>query len=240
MLVHLHEYFAEDIVTLHLDRCSTIVGFRQFVGKTLKLVKQSSTASDDDDIDRVVRRVKAEASNIPLPRDYDLSDFRHEKAVQDTSVTLLSLISRLVSNGETSKASLTLSQCIQQHISMCTNQTSLGLAIKLHHKFGSSELVNTLNEHGIVASYDEVLRFRKSAGKYVCEHSAEYHQVLGLERRIGPIFSWCDNYDLVVFTTNGRRATHAMAIEFTQHPAGIIQPGAATPTGVMSMKQISP
>ena len=69
-----------------------------------------------------------------------------------------------------------------------------------------------------------------------CELSAEYHQVLGLERRIGPIFSWCDNYDLVVFTTNGRRATHAMAIEFTQHPAGIIQPGAATPTGVMSMK----
>ena len=174
-------------------------------------MKQSSTASDDDDIDRVVRRLKAEASNIPLPRDYDLNNFRHEKAVQDTSATLLSLISRLVSNGETSKASLTLSQCIQQHISKCTNQTSLGLAIKLHHKFGSSELVNTLNEHGIVASYDEVLRFRNSAAKYVCEHSAEYHQVLGLERRIGPIFSWCDNYDLVVLTTNGRLATHAMA-----------------------------
>ena len=57
----------------------------------------------------------------------------------------------------------------------------------------------------------------------------------GGESISGPQMHWILNYDLVVFTTNGRRATHAMAIEFTKHPAGI-QPGAATRTGVMSMK----
>jgi len=66
-------------------------------------------------------------------------------------------------------------------------------------------------------SISEVLRFRKSAAKYVCENNEMYHKILGLERRIGPIFSWWDNFDLVVFTLNEHRATHAMATELTQH-----------------------
>ena len=50
----------------------------------------------------------------------------------------------------------------------------------------------------------------------------EYHQVLSLECRIGPIFDWCDNYDVVVSTPNGHRVTYAMAVAFAQHPASII------------------
>ena len=55
-----------------------------------------------------------------------------------------------------------LAQCIQQHIADW-NQTTLGLAVKLHHKHhGSSELIRTLNDHGITCSYDEVNRLGKS------------------------------------------------------------------------------
>ena len=38
-----------------------------------------------------------------------------------------------------------------------SNQTTLGLAVKLHHKFGSLELAKLRNEHGIVTTYDEVM-----------------------------------------------------------------------------------
>lgn len=165
-----------------------------------------------------------------MHRDYDLNIFQYENTIQDTSPTLLAFVSSLVSNGETSKPSLALSQCIQQHVNKSTNQTSLGLAVKLHHKYGSSDFVSILNQHGILASYDEVLRFRKSAAKYASENSDVYHRALGLERRMGPIFSWCDDYDLIVFTANGRRATHAMVTELTQHPAaGTVLPASATP-----------
>ena len=67
------------------------------------------------------------------------------------------------------------------------------------------------HEHGIVATYDEVQRFRKSAAKYASE---EYMRTVGLESEVGPIHSWGDNFDLVVFTPNGRRTTHAMATQF--------------------------
>jgi len=46
-------------------------------------------------------------------------------------------------------------------------------------------------------------------------------------RRVGPIFGWFDNFDLLVCTPNGRRETHAMAIEFQQHPSGVLKCGSA-------------
>ena len=58
------------------------------------------------------------------------------------------LVYQLVSNGELNKSA------VINHITV-------------HHKFGSSELVKLVNEHGIVTTYDEVLRFRKSTAKYI-------------------------------------------------------------------------
>ena len=42
-------------------------------------------------------------------------------------------------------------------------------------------------------------------------------------RRVGPIFGWFDNVDLIVCTPNSRRETHAMAVEFQQHPSGVLE-----------------
>ena len=52
-------------------------------------------------------------------------------------------------------------------------------------------------------------------------------QAIGLSRKVGPLFSWCDNYDLLVCTPNGRRETQCMAIKFMCQPAGDILPGSA-------------
>ena len=84
--------------------------------------------------------------------------------------------------------------------------------MKLHHKFGSSELVKVLNEHSIVTTYDEGMQFPKSAAKYINVNGGKVHEAIGLMRRVGPIFGWFDNFDILVCTLNGRRETHAMAI----------------------------
>ena len=83
----------------------------------------------------------------------------------------------------------------------------------------------TLNEHGITSSYNEVLRFRKSVAKFVSDNQSGYHKKLGWSMEIGHIFSWADNYDLYIANPKGTKATHAMVMEFTQHPAGIIETG---------------
>ena len=62
-------------------------------------------------------------------------------------------------------------------------------------------------------SYDEVLRFRKSAAKYVGDNATTLHRMMGFTQTVGLVFGWYDNFDLLVSTPNGRRETHAMATE---------------------------
>ena len=169
--------------------------------------------------------IKAEVSKLPTPKDYDLSEFCPSKVIANTSCTLLSLIANLVSNGEVTKKALTLTQSIQQYVSGTYNQTTLGLAVKLHHQFGSSELIRTLNSYGLISSYDKVLRFRKSATLFSSKNHDDYHKKLGLTSEIGPIFSWADNYDLFVSSPNSIKSTHALVSQFMQHPAGILETG---------------
>ena len=67
---------------------------------------------DNDETDILNRRIRSEVSSLPMQRDYVLSDFQHEKTVENTSYTLLTPICKLVSGGKITK-SLTLAQCIQ-------------------------------------------------------------------------------------------------------------------------------
>ena len=46
-------------------------------------------------------------------------------------------------------------------------------------------------------------------------------QQVGLSRKVGPLFVWCDNYK---FTPNGRRETRCMALQFLCNPSGDILP----------------
>ena len=121
---------------------------------------------------------------------------------KETSPTLLKLIIQLVSKGKTSKHSLSLSQSTQRHISHRNNAATLGLDVKLYHRFGSRGVVGLLNDYGFVVSYDEVLRFRASAAKYTADKGPTAH---GLGVNDKQITAWIDNYDLNVFTPNGNR-----------------------------------
>lgn len=135
-------------------------------------------------------------------KDYDLSDFTFDKLVTNTSPTLLKVVYHLVSHGDISKTSLNLSQSIQFNMTTSHNQTSLGLALKLHHKFGSKGEVNNMP---------------------------------GFTGKLGPVFSQADNFDLVIYSPNGRRSTHVMVSEFRQHlpSTGILEIGEKS--GVMRL-----
>ena len=149
------------MIVLNIEGCASIVGFWDYISKTFKLNKLDSVNEEKED--ELVRKIKTEAHSILTSnKSYDISDFTYDKAEQHTSATLLQYISKLISNDEVTKKSLSLSQSIQhcitntqnqtalglhktkQHL-VCTkpnstwsaqNQTALGLGVKLHHKFG--------------------------------------------------------------------------------------------------------
>ena len=116
-----------------------------------------------------------------------------------------------------SKKSLALAQAIQALVSRRFNQTTLGLALQIYHRSGSKELVDILYATGFCCSYDEVKRFRKSAALHACESKLQLQTLLDED---GLVSTWCDNFDLNIFTPNGMRETHSMAIEFVQSSQG--------------------
>ena len=146
------------MIVLNIEGCASIVGFRDYISKTFKLTKLDSVNEEKED--EIVRKIKTEAQSILTSnKSYDISNFNYDKAKQHTSSTLLRFISKLISNGEVTKKSLSLSQSVQHCITNMQNQTALGLGVKLHHKFGSKDLIEILNAHGYIVPYDEVLRF---------------------------------------------------------------------------------
>ena len=75
---------------------------------------------DEEKEDELVQKITTEARSIPCnKKHYDLSDFTHAKAREQTSPALLRLVSKLVSNGKVTKRSLSLSQSLQ----FCMNNT---------------------------------------------------------------------------------------------------------------------
>ena len=187
--------------------------------------------TDEKCSDSLLRRIKREARSVKYNNaNYDLSEFRRANAIKATSPTMLTLISNLVSGGEVTKKLLSLGQSIQSHISSTRNQTTLGLGARLQHQYGSPELIKLLHEHGFVSTYDEVLRFRKSAARFLGDNAPILHQLMGLSRSVGIIFAWFDNLDLQVFTPDGRQSTHVLSHEIQQsHPASILEYGRAKP-----------
>ena len=229
MFSKLTDCMSKDIIVVRVDGCASIVGFRETVAKSLKVVTIDDI--DERSIASVVRQIKHEARVVKYnSANYDLSEFTQENTIKATSPSLLQLVSELVSDGKVSKKSLSLSQSIQSHVTGTRNQTTLGLAVKLLHQHGSSQLLKLLHEHGFTTSYDEALRFRKSAARLLGDNAQLLHQFMGLCRTAGIIFAWFDNFDLQVFTPNGRRSTHVLSHEFQQpHPAGILEYGRAKP-----------
>ena len=159
LVTRLEEHFGPALVIMQVKGCASLICFKIYLPATLKLVE----ANDSDVVKDICHKIQAEVQSTSVPKTtaYKLGDFTKDSAVHNCSETLLTLLSSLVSNGKVSKKSLALAQAIQALVSRRFNQTTLGLALQIHHRSGSKELVDILYSNGFCCSYDEVKRFWK-------------------------------------------------------------------------------
>ena len=98
-------HFGDKLIVLHIEGCDSLVGFKAILGM-----------GDDDELDKLVRKIRSEVMAKRRNVEYKLSDYVHHKVIEGNSATHLRLVSSLVSGGAITQPSLTLAQCIQQHI----------------------------------------------------------------------------------------------------------------------------
>ena len=190
---------------------------RKHLPATLKLVE----ANDNDLVTELAEQISDEIHETSHKKieSYKLNQFTKVNAVMESSQKLLNFVSQLISKGEITKKSLSLTQTIQAVVSKNFNQTTLGLALTIHNFSGSREIIDILHESGFCSSYDKVRRFRKSEASFTCEKEFQIQRLLDGN---GLISAWCDNFDLNVFTPSGMRETHSTAVEFVQHGSGML------------------
>ena len=86
----------------------------------------------------------------------------------------------------------------------------LGIALRIHHEFGSKQLVNEMHTLGYSASYDEVCRFLTSV--VTDQNKEDVYVPKGIEKEKHILVDAAiDNFDQNEETIDGKGTTHAMA-----------------------------
>ena len=185
------------------------------------LPEQLKKSNDDSqaEVKQLCEKIKAEIFDIELQRrskfEYDLNEFQYERVMADTSRALFSVLKYLTNN---EKQAVCLAQAVQQHVSKTWNQTPLGLALTLHYKNGSREMIDQLARCGFISSYHEVMKFCDSLTDHMIKNGKTIRE---LPVGMGPINVWFDHFDLFNHTPSQNRHTHGMVTEFTLHPTYI-------------------
>ena len=73
-MTNLTTHMGDDIVVVRMEGCVSVVGFRELVGKSLKLVNDESV--DEEIFGSVIRQVRSEARAVQHSNaTYDMGDF---------------------------------------------------------------------------------------------------------------------------------------------------------------------
>ena len=90
-------YFGDKLFLLHIEGCESVVGFKASLGQFIKIAKKNNSNSDDDELEKLVRKICSEVRATSIPGDYSLSDYARHEVVESTSATLLKRVSSIVS-----------------------------------------------------------------------------------------------------------------------------------------------
>ena len=85
-----------------------MIGFGKCIGSVLKLAKESEDTENQEEA--LVKKIMEEVCTVKTSEDYDLGDFTRTKIIEQTSPTLLRLVSKLVSWGEYSTGAIVMNQ----------------------------------------------------------------------------------------------------------------------------------
>ena len=52
-------HFGDELLVLHIEGCDSVVGFKASLGKVIKIVKISQSMGDDDELEKLVRKIRS-------------------------------------------------------------------------------------------------------------------------------------------------------------------------------------
>ena len=207
LLRKLSDFFGADLIVLHSAGLANIVCFRCGAAKSLRLIDE-----DDDDIDvilnRIAKKVRSEVKGINLDKNSTI--INKDIAMNEVSETLIALLGLVSAKLDMTFPAIMMGSIVTGAVK--NNPTALQIA--LGTKLGRSKnIITTMQSFGVTCSYDEVLRFKRSAAKAATMERS----CLGISAASeGLVQVVVDNFDAEISSQNGKLSTHSLAILVTQ------------------------
>lgn len=207
------EYFGEDLLVLSYTGIASILIFRSKASTVVRLVDE-----EEDDLDtataKISKKIKSEIKAIPTDKLHYETEINRDIATESVSETLLKLLKELSPKLDKTLSAILVGSMITSAMRNhpTTLQIDLGVLMR-----DSKKLVNHMHAFGVTCSYDEVLRFKKSAALAATTDM----DLSGISRAEGGLVQVVvDNFDADIFSQNGKRSTHSLAVLLTQKEQG--------------------
>ncbi len=204
LIKKLSDHFGAHLLVLSSPGIANIIVFRNKASDILRVVDD-----DDDDLDvaitNVSKTVKADVKRIHVDKGHYSTGIDTESAIQSVSTTVLDLLANLSPKLDKTLPALLIGSMITNTLSNHPTQLQISLGILIRD---SKALVKQMHAFGVTCSYDEVLRFKKSAAlaaTHAIDLAGVSNATTGLVQMIG------DNFDADISSQNGKKSTGSHA-----------------------------
>jgi hypothetical protein len=210
LLEELRQHFGSELLVLSAPGFASIVTFTENTAKTLKLVKDD----EEDDISRSIAKVSKQVVRECKAVEHDKSSYNKHIdkhiASQSVSDTLQDLLTAISPKLETSLPALLIGNIITSIVTNRATDLQVALGILMRD---SKELLTHMYDYRVTCSYDEILRFKKSAA-LAAAHDLTEQGISDAQQGLVQVTS--DNFDTDISTPNGKASTHSLAMIIMQ------------------------
>ena len=205
----IEEVFGKDLIKFSSPGLASFFVFQSHAAMIMKVHKQEEDEVEDL-VSRVAKKIVVETKLLKNTKSSYATNISLDDALNSGSPTLLNLLSKLSPKLQNTLPSALIGSIVNDIInSQSTDlQVSLGVLIR-----DSKALIKRLHEFHVTCSYNEVLRFKKSAA---VASQDDITLTAISDKSDGMVQVVVDNFDADISSQNGKLSTHSLAMIVTQ------------------------
>lgn len=197
----------DELMVLSAPGYANIITFPNKVATTLRISRVEDDADDiETAIGKITKEIKREVADIKRNKEKYNLHVKYETVLADCSKTLLKFCESLSPKLAKTPPALLIGSIVSLTLSLFTN-LQIGVGVKFRFL---KELVNILNQFKISCTYDELLRFKKSAAFEVVKNVNLPGITKGNDATLTQVI--VDNFDTEISSQNGKTSTHSLAV----------------------------
>lgn len=206
----LTDTFQSQLVVMSSNGYASVLIFRKKANDVLRLTPDDDSEYLSESLSFISKQIRKEIKDIKVDKNNYTTQLSFECIYEETSQTLMKLLASLNPKLDKTPPALLIGNIVTATI--LNAATSLQVAMGAKVRF-SKELTQCLHNFQIVCSYDEILRFKKSAALAAVK-AVTCSGMTNLQNTFTQVI--VDNFDADISSQNGKLSTHSLAMVVAQ------------------------